>query len=207
MEREGKMEIEIKNKYLKKLIGYELNKNENSVIDREDLRKVKTIAINRYDLLGQGTNIELADLFFLTNLESCIISNYRITEKDIASLNDLTNLKTLQFSYCDFYHVMSKLNLNLNYLILETCKNVSLDIFSENRMIEKLRIIHDNIDIREIEKFNQIRRLYLQKCEISNANRITNLKQLQYINLEKSTMDNEDILRILRKTTNIEYEM
>lgn len=201
------MEIEIQNEQLKKLIGYELNRYGNLVIDREDLKKVKNITINRYDLLGQETNIEISDLSFLTNLESCIISNYQITEKDIASLNTLTNLKTIQFSYCDFKNITTKVKLNLNYIILEICKNVNLDIFSENRMIENLRIIHDNIDIREIEKFNQIRNLYLQKCQIINIDRITNLKQLQYVNLEKCTMDNEKILQILRQNKNIECEI
>lgn len=199
----GKMEVEIKNEYLKKLIGYELNRYENPRIDQEDLKRVKNIAINRYDLLGKETNIELSDLSFLTGLESCIISNYRITEKDMARLNDLTNLETIQFSYCDFSNIVTKLSLNLNHVILEVCKNVRLDIFSENRMLEKLSIIGDYVDIREVEKFSQMKELYLQRCEITNMDRIANLKQLQYINLEKSTMDDE---RNLNQMTGIECE-
>ena len=201
------IEVQIKSQDLKKILINKLKKYSEEIIYDEDLKKVKDIAINRYNLALKNTDINISELIFLTNLQSCIISNFEITDKDIMVLNNLKNLKTIQFTNCNFVNCSTVLNINVNYLIIETCK-INLDIFSENKNLEKLIIIgYDKLDINTIKKFSNVKEMYLQECWISNIQNIINFAQLQHINLERSQIESLEILEKLQKIRNIRYKI
>ena len=202
------IKVEIKSQELKRIICNKLNIDSNSIIYESELKNIKDIAINKSNIINQKTDMNFSELIFLTNLESCIISNCEITHKDINILNTLTKLKIIQFTNCTFKDDVTELNLDLKYVIIEACKNLNLNIFLKSKNLEQLRIIHCNdLDMKEIEKIVNIKELYLQNCTIININKIINLKNLQYINLEKSKIDNNKILPVLKEKLKIDYKL
>ena len=102
----------------------ELNKNKKDPIYDEDLNEITSLYLNKLDLIGEPTDITIYDLIFFKNLKECTISNMNISDKELAILNRLSNLESLQLNDCNFSN-KTKVELNIKNLIINDCENVN----------------------------------------------------------------------------------
>ncbi len=184
------VEIELKSKELKEFVYLKLNKDRRLPIYDEDVERIKDVTLNALDFLDEPTDATIFDLIFFKNLKSCTIVNMDISENEIDVLNKQYNIKFIQFTNCVFPG-NKKVTLDVEELVLDKCNNLSMNNFSEMNKLEELKIINcENIDLKGVEALESVKKLYLQNIIVDNINIIANLKNLEYVNLNGSEINN-----------------
>lgn len=184
------VEIELKSKELKEFVYLKLNKDRRLPIYDEDVERIKDVTLNALDFLDEPTDATIFDLIFFKNLKSCTIVNMDISENEIDVLNKQYNIKFIQFTNCVFPG-NKKVTLDVEELVLDKCNNLSMNNFSEMNKLEELKIINcENIDLKGVEALESVKKLYLQNIIVDNINTVTNLKNLEYVNLNGSEINN-----------------
>ena len=113
-----------------------------------------------------------------------------ISENEIDVLNKQYNIKFIQFTNCVFPG-NKKVTLDVEELVLDKCNNLSMNNFSEMNKLEELKIINcENIDLKGVEALESVKKLYLQNIIVDNINIVANLKNLEYVNLNGSEINN-----------------
>lgn len=189
----------IKSKDLLNIIQETLGKEEFS---QQDLETIEDLSVKRYKLNGKITDIDLEELKIVKNLRTLSLSNFAINSNHLEYINENNNLWAIQFSSCFFEDVIP-LSENIKYLILDNCKNLNFDLINNN---ETIKIIGIKIDLKHIKKFTNIKTLYLQDCEIDNIEEIKNYKQLKYLNLDGSKINNLNFIMKLSDEIQISYK-
>lgn len=167
---------------------------------KEDLKEVENITLNQKLLNGKESDIDLAELELLPNLKTLAIINFYIDKKIVDIINKKKLLWAIQFTKCEF-QTDEQINNNIKYLIIEQCKNFEPKIINNNEII---RIIGENVDLNLL-KTNKTRQLYLQECNVKNAEEILKYRKLKYLNLDGSKMD-KDIIEKIKKDIQISYK-
>lgn len=184
------VEIELKSKELKEFVYLKLNKDRRLPIYDEDVERIKDVTLNALDFLDEPTDATIFDLIFFKNLKSCTIVNMDISENEIDVLNKQYNIKFIQFTNCVFPG-NKKVTLDVEELVLDKCNNLSMNNFSEMNKLEELKIINcENIDLKGVEALESVKKLYLQNIIVDNINTVANLKNLEYVNLNGSEINN-----------------
>ena len=184
------VEIELKSKELKEFVYLKLNKDRRLPIYDEDVERIKDVTLNALDFLDEPTDATIFDLIFFKNLKICTIVNMDISENEIDVLNKQYNIKFIQFTNCVFPG-NKKVTLDVEELVLDKCNNLSMNNFSEMNKLEELKIINcENIDLKGVEALESVKKLYLQNIIVDNINTVANLKNLEYVNLNGSEINN-----------------
>lgn len=199
------LEIELKSEELKEYIYLELDKSRKEPICDEDLEKISSIHLNKLDIIGEPTDETIYDLIFFPNLIECTISNMNISDKELEVLNGLQKLEFLQLNNCAFSG-NKKIDLNLNGIVLNKCKNADLSIYDNIKTLQTLQIVNcNNINLKGISKFPKLSELFLQNVELDEIDEVQNMKNLKYLNLNGSKIKNLDKINKLQNLT-IEHE-
>ena len=206
------IEIELRSNELREDVYLKLNKDRNTPLYDEDLGNIKSVSLNGLDFLDEPTDVTIYDLVFFRNLESCVIINKEISDKELEVLNSVTSLQSLQISNC----VLPKnkqITLNLNYMTLDKCSDVDIHMLSDMKSLRQLRIVNcNNVILDGISNLENLTDLYLQNLNMDNINEITKLKKLEYLNLNgtkvKSIINikHNNKLNIVHEESNFLYD-
>ena len=182
------IEIELKSNELKEYVYLKLNKDRNMPLYDNDLEKIDYVPLNGLDFLSEPTDVTLYDLVFFSNLKKCIIMNKEISVKELQILEKCKNLKTLQLTHCTLPKD-AVIKLGVESLIVDGCRGVEVTNFDNIDSVKKLRIVNCEIaDVKGISKFNNITDLYLQNLLLNEIDEVNELKNLQYLNLNGTTV-------------------
>ena len=186
------LEVELKSNELKEYVYLELNKNKKDPIYDEDLNEITSLYLNKLDLIGEPTDITIYDLIFFKNLKECTISNMNISDKELAILNRLSNLESLQLNDCNFSN-KTKVELNIKNLIINDCENVNISLYEDIKTLSRLQIANcKNINLKGISKLSNLSEILLQNISMNNIDEILGVKSLKKLNLNGSKIENLD---------------
>lgn len=196
--------IELKSKDLSNLICKNILGKKNDTITDVELQKIDQIAINRYNISHKITDMNFEDLIFLSELETLIISNFKITDEEISKINKLTKLKNIQFTNCIFDRVRIKFIIPIEKIIVEASKEFKLEFIGKKEKVKMMRILSDNdLSIEKISEFINLEKIYLQECNIKKFGSILNADSIEYINIDGSNTDNTDVVEVLKNNKRI----
>lgn len=171
-------------------------------IDEQDLNNVKNLTLNKYEIGGKETDIDLNELRFLKNLKTLILNKFSIDKNIISYINDNKNLEAIQFTNCKFEDII-QINKEINYVVFDYCENVKLEFFNNNKTI---KMIGSKIDLKQLKQFEDIEELYFQNCEIQNIEEILKYQKLKLINLDGSSFENKNVLTKIPKNVKVKYK-
>ena len=175
------LEVELKSNELKEYVYLEQNKKD--PIYDEDLNEITSLYLNKLDLIGEPTDITIYDLIFFKNLKECTISNMNIYDKELAILNRLSNLESLQLNDCNFSN-KTKVELNIKNLIINDCENVNISLYEDIKTLSRLQIVNCMNNIDEILGVKSLKKLNLNGSKIENLDKINKMPNL-YIEHEE----------------------
>ena len=173
----------------------------------EDLNKITDIFISNVNAKGEKIGTDISEISRLKKLKSLDLKGFEIDEKIVEIINSFPELLGLKLYGCS-----SKDSININAqalktLILDNCKSINLN---ETKLPECLIMI--NCGIVDISKFlnsSQLKDLQIKSSEIMHTDSLREMKALKILNVDGSTLDNEEILKELKNRkvlVSYEYE-
>ena len=193
--------IKINNENLIDFILYKFNLEDFKQIKPEHLLKLEMIVIDGED----NANDSLQDIVMFTNLKSLTIKNININKQNFKQILTLNKLEKLEFISCNISCKEKLCNPSIKQISFISCNNFSINNLIQN--INTLKIIDGkNIDLKGIEKANNLQNLYLQNLKLQDISFITNLPKLKYINLNGSTIKEEQYNLLKNSNIQVEYK-
>ena len=160
------------------------------------------LTLNKYKLNGKESDINLSELYLFKNLRTLTLINFSINKDFIKIINELKFLWAIQFSGCDIEDAVP-INQSVSQLIFDYCKNFKCELINNNKII---KIIGSEIDLRQLNKIDNTKELYLQDCKIKNTEEILKYNRLELLNLDGSNVENDNILDKLDKRIRVYFK-
>ena len=161
-----------------------------------DLKKVTEIFISNLNGKGEIINTDISELVKLTNLKSLGLKGFDLNETVVNIINRFSELVQLKLYRC---HTKEPISIDidtLKSLILDNCSNIN---FSNIRLPESVLIVDGGIvDIAKMQKSKLLKELEIKNSEIVNSRELKELQELKDFNADGSTLDDDDILDILK---------
>lgn len=197
--------LDIKNPEVKSYLEYQLEKKVDE-INSNDLDRITEITIMGKLLNGKTIDEELLDLKLFKKLKSCMIKDFVIKDSNVEIINSLKDIEIFHFDNCIFKN-SKEIEVSVNNLIFTFCDNVALEKWKNVLNTEQIRMVScKKINYKGINKFQNLRKLYLQSMNIKELNIIDSLPQLEYLNLNGSKVKKEEQLEKLNTKVQIEYK-
>lgn len=171
-------------------------------ISEQDLNNIEHLTLNKYKLSGKESDINLSELYLFKNLRTLTLINFSINKDFIKIINELKFLWAIQFSSCGFEEVVP-INQSVSQLIFDYCKNFKCELINNNKII---KIIGSEIDLKQLNKIDNTKELYLQDCKIKNTEEILKYNKLELLNLDGSNVENDNILDKLDKRIRVYFK-
>lgn len=185
-------------------IKFFYNKSFNDMNDLEK-QEITDITLNHKDFRGNNTDTKIYELLQLPNLKTCTINAFNITEEDIRDIKKCKNLKSIQFSNCNFINIKISLR-NLETLIIDNCKGNIEKLFSNLGELNFLQIVSNEMfDVSYIEKCQSLEQLYIQDTTIKDLKKLKDFTKLEYLNLNQSKF-NKFSFEILKRNSKFEID-
>lgn len=110
--------------------------------------EVLELTINRFNIVGEIAEVDLIDLLNFPNLESLILINLTLSDKEIMVLTKLNNLTKLNLINCEIIcsYIPTEL-LKIKNLVLD---NSNFEEYIDNSILEYLEIKNMNIKCKNI---------------------------------------------------------
>ena len=196
--------MEIKSENLKEYIINNSNIR-NRDIEIEDINKLKSLNIN-----GLNNRLEEAlfvpqELSYFKEIEECSFSSITITNEIIENINKLNKLEIIEYDFCkntakiEMENKVKRIYLNYsNIELLNLCKNIDT--------MEKIFLKNiENVDIRMVCKFKNVKNIYLLNCNVINIESLEELEKLEFLKVIGSKIDNYETIEKLSKSIKVEY--
>lgn len=158
------------------------------------------ITLKAEDFNRNLTNQRIADLAQYSNLKSCTLYKFNITEQDIETLNSLPKLEYIQFDFCDLTSI-NLLNFrdDLSGAFFNMCKLKSNQL--KDIRAKKLILVDENKKVINIEEFMTIpnvQELHLNNFYIKHIEKVLDVApNLNYLNIDGSSVENVQALNEL----------
>lgn len=198
---------------LSNYIMFKLNKIDNEFSD-EELNKIDEVIISSEDSLD--------DVSLFNNLSDLTICDKFIENNFFKILFNLKNLKSINFTRCEFENADLISSLNVSILDLVDCNinnykfiyimsdlvsltvvngEIDLDLINRLKLLKYLNVSYSNIvNERGHLKLNDLEQLYINNTSISNFSYLINLINLKLLSVdEKQYENNLDIINKLKE--------
>lgn len=198
---------------LSNYIMFKLNKIDNE-FNEEELNKIDEVIISSED--------SLADASLFNNLSDLTICDKFIENSFFNILFNLMNLKSINFTRCEFENADLISSLNVSNLDLVDCNinnykfiyimsdlvsltvvngEIDFDLINRLKLLKYLNVSYSDIsNDRAYLKLNDLEKLYINNTSISNFSYLTNLINLKLLSVdEKQYKNNLDIINKLKK--------
>ena len=198
---------------LSNYIMFKLNKIDNE-FNEEELNKIDEVIISSED--------SLADASLFNNLSDLTICDKFIENSFFKILFNLKNLKSINFTRCEFENADLISSLNVSNLDLVNCNinnykfiyimsdlvsltvvngEIDFDLINKLRLLKYLNVSYSDIsNDRAYLKLNDLEKLYINNTSISNFSYLINLINLKLLSVdEKQYKNNLDIINKLKE--------
>lgn len=195
----------ISNEEIKFKIYNSIKLNRETELTETDLKKVKSISLNKKDIHFRQIEFFKEDFEFLKYVETLTLNSFEITNEIIEGLQKIINLKFLILNHCNFTGNML-IDNNLEKIIINYPHNLNLNLFfniSNIKMIELINV--KQIDVRELLRFKYLRKVSIYNSNIIFFEKLKNLKELQELNLDGSNKVDEICNNLLKRNIKIHY--
>lgn len=188
--------MELQDKELEKAICYKIGEFGDYELQREDLLKIEELNLNNRTFSGKEKDIDLREIQALANLKNISLQYFRIDDSIAEILNSLGNLNSIYLASCEIDITKPLSNPSLKSISFEAC-NVS--DYSQIFGTESFRVIGDpQFRLKYLGGKENIERMFLQQCKVKNFESIAEYTNLQVLNLDGSTVDDEKTLKELQ---------
>lgn len=198
--------ITILDNELAKSIGYQIKKYNINQFSKEELESVNEISLRNMDFRGKTLNIDLEQLKDLAYLENLYLQGFTIDDDVIEIINELKELKKIYFSQCSIKNNKKLVMQNLKHLILEFCEDIYYNFFDSPECLSIQTKIDKTFDLSKINNKFNIKRLYINNANIINFETINEFNKLEFLNIDGSKVDKEDVLDTINKTIEISHK-
>ena len=194
-------------------IMFKLNKIDNE-FNEEELNKIDEVIISSED--------SLYDASLFNNLSDLTICDKFIENNFFKILFNLKNLKSINFTRCEFENADLISSLNVSNLDLVDCNinnykfiyimsdlvsltvvngEIDFDLINRLKLLKYLNVSYSDIsNDRAYLKLNDLEKLYINNTSISNFSYLINLINLKLLSVdEKQYKNNLDIINKLKK--------
>lgn len=198
---------------LSNYIMFKLNKIDNE-FNEEELNKIDEVIISSED--------SLYDASLFNNLCDLTICDKFIENSFFKILFNLKNLKSINFTRCEFENADLISSLNVSNLDLVNCNinnykfiyimsdlvsltvvngEIDFDLINRLKLLKYLNVSYSDIsNDRAYLKLNDLEKLYINNTSISNFSYLINLINLKLLSVdEKQYKNNLDIINKLKK--------
>ena len=198
---------------LSNYIMFKLNKIDNE-FNEEELNKIDEVIISSED--------SLADASLFNNLSDLTICDKFIENSFFKILFNLKNLKSINFTRCEFENADLISSLNVSNLDLVDCNinnykfiyimsdlvsltvvngEIDFDLINKLRLLKYLNVSYSDIsNDRAYLKLNDLEKLYINNTSISNFSYLINLINLKLLSVdEKQYKNNLDVINKLKE--------
>lgn len=198
---------------LSNYIMFKLNKIDNE-FNEEELNKIDEVIISSED--------SLYDASLFNNLSDLTICDKFIENSFFKILFNLKNLKSINFTRCEFENADLISSLNVSNLDLVNCNinnykfiyimsdlvsltvvngEIDFDLINRLKLLKYLNVSYSDIsNDRAYLKLNDLEKLYINNTSISNFSYLINLINLKLLSVdEKQYKNNLDIINKLKK--------
>ena len=198
---------------LSNYIMFKLNKIDNE-FNEEELNKIDEVIISSED--------SLYDASLFNNLSDLTICDKFIENSFFKILFNLKNLKSINFTRCEFENADLISSLNISNLDLVNCNinnykfiyimsdlvsltvvngEIDFDLINRLKLLKYLNVSYSDIsNDRAYLKLNDLEKLYINNTSISNFSYLINLINLKLLSVdEKQYKNNLDIINKLKK--------
>lgn len=155
-------------------------------MNETEKQSIVDITINYKKFNGKNTDSIISEVLEFPCLIRCTINGFNVTEDDIRNLKKCKNLKSIQFSNCNFININISLE-DIETLILDNCKGSLEKILKKLEELTFLQVVGQEVfDITNIEGCKKLKKIYIQDTKIKNLEILKKFKDLEYVNLNKS---------------------
>ena len=198
---------------LSNYIMFKLNKIDNE-FNEEELNKIDEVIISSED--------SLYDASLFNNLSDLTICDKFIENSFFKILFNLKNLKSINFTRCEFENADLISSLNVSNLDLVYCNinnykfiyimsdlvsltvvngEIDFDLINKLRLLKYLNVSYSDIsNDRAYLKLNDLEKLYINNTSISNFSYLINLINLKFLSVdEKQYKNNLDVINKLKE--------
>ena len=198
---------------LSNYIMFKLNKIDNE-FNEEELNKIDEVIISSED--------SLYDTSLFNNLSDLTICDKFIENSFFKILFNLKNLKSINFTRCEFENADLISSLNISNLDLVNCNinnykfiyimsdlvsltvvngEIDFDLINRLKLLKYLNVSYSDIsNDRAYLKLNDLEKFYINNTSISNFSYLINLINLKLLSVdEKQYKNNLDIINKLKK--------
>lgn len=193
--------IQINNENIIEFILYNYNLESSEQIEKKHILNLEKLVIDG----EESKNDSLKDIIMFTNLKSIIIKNMNITNQNFENILQLKKLEKIEFINCNISCKKELCNSKIEQISFISCNNFSVKNFIQN--IKTLAIIDGkNINLKGIEKATNLQKLYLQNLKLQDISFISKMPELKYINLNGSTIKEEQYSLLINSNIQVEYK-
>lgn len=198
---------------LSNYIMFKLNKIDNE-FNEEELNKIDEIIISSEDSLD--------DVSLFNNLSDLTICDKFIENNFFKILFNLKNLKSINFTRCEFENADLISSLNVSNLDLVDCNinnykfiyimsdlvsltvvngKIDFDLINKLKLLKYLNVSYSDINNdRAYLKLNDLEKLYINNTSISNFSYLINLINLKLLSVDENQYKNNlDIINKLKE--------
>lgn len=176
------------NSYLDRQIRFYFGKSFDEM-NEEEKTQITEITLPYKDFNGNVTGVSIAELSKFPNLKKCLISGFEITDDDIEVLRELSTLRGIQFSGCDFSEVKTNLG-ELELVVIDGCRNIPKSMLQANPKLRLFRATNQNFfDVECLKGCVSLEEVYLQRSTLVNLLELMNLRGIRLVNLNGSKMN------------------
>lgn len=198
---------------LSNYIMFKLNKIDNE-FNEEELNKIDEVIISSEDSLD--------DVSLFNNLSDLTICDKFIENNFFKILFNLKNLKSINFTRCEFENADLISSLNVSNLDLVDCNinnykfiyimsdlvfltvvngKIDFDLINKLKLLKYLNVSYSDIsNDRAYLKLNDLEKLYINNTSISNFSYLINLINLKLLSVDENQYkNNPDIINKLKE--------
>lgn len=198
---------------LSNYIMFKLNKIDNE-FNEEELNKIDEVIISSEDSLD--------DVSLFNNLSDLTICDKFIENNFFKILFNLKNLKSINFTRCEFENADLISSLNVSNLDLVDCNinnykfiyimsdlvsltvvngKIDFDLINKLKLLKYLNVSYSDINNdRAYLKLNDLEKLYINNTSISNFSYLINLINLKLLSVDENQYKNNlDIINKLKE--------
>ena len=198
---------------LSNYIMFKLNKIDNE-FSEEELNKIDEVIISSEDSLD--------DVSLFNNLSDLTICDKFIENNFFKILFNLKNLKSINFTRCEFENADLISSLNVSNLDLVDCNinnykfiyimsdlvfltvvngKIDFDLINKLKLLKYLNVSYSDIsNDRAYLKLNDLEKLYINNTSISNFSYLINLINLKLLSVDENQYkNNPDIINKLKE--------
>ena len=192
------------NSYLDKQIKVLFGKSFSEMSDEEKVQ-ITEITLPYKNFSGELTGVSISELLQFPELKKCLISGFELNDDELEVLKQISTLRGIQFSSCDFSDITEALG-DVEVVVIDNCSNIPKKLLQKNGSLRLFRTVNQRyFDVENLLGCNALEEAYLQRSTLVNLLSLKMLKSLKVANFNGSKM-NLLALTHLRKLKDLKIE-